>query len=291
MEIGYIKEFVVLVETGNYMEAAEKLFISPSALSRHIKSMEEELGTPLFERTARKVHLNTFGAIFLPYAKEISDIQRKYMTSIHNSLKKSPATVTAGSIPMMTQYNITDIMTRFQQENPSYTLNIIEADSTELRNMLEKGQLDFAFVRDISETDNKFTKLPFSVDTLAAVFPSSHPLAELDAVQLEQLKDENLLLLSKDTFMYSLCITKCKQAGFEPKIVFTCHSASKIIDLVARGVGTALLMKKSVAYFSNPDISIVDVKPDITTTISLAYSKTAPLSLAATQYINLVKSL
>ena len=69
MEIEYIKEFVVLAETENYLEAAESLFISQSTLSKHIKIIEKELDVQLFDRTTRKVHLNKYGKMFLKYAK------------------------------------------------------------------------------------------------------------------------------------------------------------------------------------------------------------------------------
>ena len=65
MELSYIREFVVLAETGNYLEAADALFIAQSSLSRHIKSIELDLGSPLFDRTTRKVVLNGFGQAFL----------------------------------------------------------------------------------------------------------------------------------------------------------------------------------------------------------------------------------
>ena len=64
MELSYIREFVVLAETGNYLEAADTLFIAQSSLSRHIKSIEMDLGAPLFDRTTRKVSLNGFGQAF-----------------------------------------------------------------------------------------------------------------------------------------------------------------------------------------------------------------------------------
>ena len=58
MELKYIREFVSLAETGSYFETSERLFITTSSLSRHIKALEEELGMPLFDRTTRKVELN-----------------------------------------------------------------------------------------------------------------------------------------------------------------------------------------------------------------------------------------
>ena len=86
MQIDYIKEFIILAEIGNFLEAADHLFMSQSTLSRHIKSLEDDLGTPLFDRTTRKVSLNEYGHLFLPYAREISKIQYNYTTELYNKL-------------------------------------------------------------------------------------------------------------------------------------------------------------------------------------------------------------
>ncbi|VUX15208.1 Hca operon transcriptional activator [Streptococcus pasteurianus] len=58
MDLEHLYEFAVLAESKNFSEAAEKLFISQSALSKHIKSLEQELGVPLFNRENRSATLN-----------------------------------------------------------------------------------------------------------------------------------------------------------------------------------------------------------------------------------------
>ena len=63
MEIGTIQEFVVLAECLNFSEAASRLFISQSSLSKHIKALEQELGVALFERTTRSIRLSGAGAV------------------------------------------------------------------------------------------------------------------------------------------------------------------------------------------------------------------------------------
>lgn len=289
MEINYIREFVMLAEVGNYLETADKLFIAQSSLSRHIKALEEELGAPLFDRTTRKVTLNHFGKLFLPYAKEISRIQYEYTTAFYNETKSVRGEVTVGSIPSMAQYHITDVLVRFQKENRSFVLNMIEGDSLQLIDLLRKEECDFAFLRETDDTTNEFNKLPFTTDHLAAICPVGHPLAGLPAVSFAQLKSVPLLVIGKDTFMYSLCVSECHKAGFEPEIVFTGKRADNIIDLVAKGMGIALLMRKPAQYMVNDQIAIVDILPKVTTTISLAFGRSQQMSTAATHFYNSVK--
>ena len=61
MNTGWLREFVVLADTCSYSEAAERLFMGQSSLSKHIKALEQELGVELFERTSRRVKLSAEG--------------------------------------------------------------------------------------------------------------------------------------------------------------------------------------------------------------------------------------
>lgn len=291
MEIDYIREFVLLAETGNYMEAADKLFISQSSLSRHIKSLEADLGVQVFERTTRKVQLSTYGRLFLPYAKNISRIQYEYTTAFYNELNQEHGTVRVGSIPVMAQYHITDILAQFQRENANFSLDVTEADSLQLTKLLRSGQCDFAFLREWDDTDGEFNKIPFTTDVLTALLPLDHPLAGANYLQLSQLYNDPILLLAKDTLMYSLCLEAFHQAGLEPHVAFTGHRADNIADLVSKGMGIGLLMKKPVLYLNRPDIVTVDIQPLITTTISLAYAKNLKMSPVANHFLDLFKAL
>lgn len=98
MEINYIKEFVVLADKRNYMEAAESLFISQSSLSKHIKALKTEIGFMLFDRTTRKIKLNEYGETFLIYAKQIVQLQYQYTTALINQSSQIQQSLIA-SIP------------------------------------------------------------------------------------------------------------------------------------------------------------------------------------------------
>lgn len=80
MNTSYFREFTVLAEVKNYWEAAERLYINQSTLSKHIKSMENELGILLFDRSTRHVELTRYGKALLPYARSISpDRNRNFL--------------------------------------------------------------------------------------------------------------------------------------------------------------------------------------------------------------------
>ena len=291
MEMKFIREFIVLAETENFLEASERLFISHSSLSRHLQAMEEELGAQLFDRTTRKVKLNSFGRLFLQYAREIDRIQYEYTTAFYNKLRGVRGTVRVGAPPTMIPYRITEVLARFQQENSAFSLEIIEEDSLHLVKMLRAGHCDLAFIREPSDENNEFNKLPYASDVLIALLPEKHLFAKRDAIQLSDLAHEPLLLAGKDTFSYSFCIGECRKAGFEPRVAFTGHSLENTIDLIVKGMGVALQLKHNAASSKKQGIAIVNIEPTIRSFISLAYPKNVILSEAANHFLNLAKTV
>ena len=291
MDIDYIHEFVVLAGTGNYMEAADRLFLTQSSLTRHIQKLEADLGVTLFDRTTRRIELNQYGRLFLPYAEQIALLQKDYTTAFCNELNRERGTIRIGAIPVMAQYHITDILARFQQENRNYMLDIQEADSLQLIQMLREERIDFAVIRESDDASSSFRKIPITQDTLAALMPKNHPLAGSEHIELKQLYRDSFLLLGRDTFMYSLCVRECRTAGFEPHIAFTSNRVDNLIGLVSKGMGVGLLTKRPVMSANHSDIAVVDVLPAITTTISLAYLPDKKLTAPQQQLVRLFESL
>lgn len=290
MELSYLKEFIVLSETGNYLEAADQLYISQSSLSRHIKALEDELGVTLFERTTRKVILNTPGSMLLPYARQIVGLHQKYQDDLYTYKKNIQGTLSIGSIPSMQQYNILDLVIRYEQKYPNYSLNMIEDDPIRLTTMVQNGELDMAFIRTISPVKAPFAAIEYTRDYLTAVVPVGHKLASKTTISLSDLKNENLLLLSTDTYMYQLCVNACHQAGFEPIIKHTSRRGENLLALVQKNMGIALLTRKPIQESQRTDIISINIAPEISTSISLIYRKDHSLSIPAREFLSMASS-
>lgn len=298
MEISYFREFVILAETKNYWAAADRLFIGESSLSKHIKTMEKQLGGALFDRTSRKVQLSEFGAALLPYAQSIAKLQDEYETAAFNFLNVGSESLTIACIPAMARYNITNILISFQKNYPKVQVHTLEEDTIYVRELLLEQKCDLGIYRD-NETylghdpvkEGQLVKIPYCEDQLVAVLPKSHPLAGQDRLELNQLKDEFFSLIRKDTMPYTLCVQACREAGFTPKILFTSHNLDAVLDMVTQGGCVSLLFANHVAYpvdsvlSVEPPFAVVPVTPDIRTTIYLSYMKDVPLSRSAKAFI------
>ncbi|MEI7844861.1 MAG: LysR family transcriptional regulator [Chloroflexota bacterium] len=285
MEITYLKEFVILAQTGNFMEAANILYSSQSTLSKHIKAIESELGISLFDRTTRKVKISKFGELLLPYATQIAELQDQYTATLHNSLASDYETLILGSIYGLAQYKITDVLANFKKTRPQSTLNVMQASGKDLTEMLRQKKCELAFVRDIEDAADEFVKVPYTIDTIVAVLPINHPLANQKTIPLRMLKDENFLLTMPQTMPYRLSMRACEQSGFEPRVSYNDPEMENLVDLVSKGMGVTLVLNRLVQYHSNPNIAIVDITPHVYTQICLCYLKEIELSGAARHFV------
>jgi LysR family transcriptional activator of glutamate synthase operon len=290
MEINYLREFVVLAQTGNFLEAADMLYSSQSALSKHIKSMELELGIPLFDRTTRKVRISKFGQLLLPYARQITELQDQYTAILRSNLETDQEILNLGSIYGLAQYKITDVLVTFKKSRPQSTLNVMQARSKDLTEMLRQKKCELAFIRDIVDEGDEFVQIPYFTDTIVAVLPITHSLAKKKTIPLQMLAGENFILTLPGTMPYRLSMKACEQSGFEPRVTYNDPEAENLVDLVIKGMGVSLLLKQIVQYHSHPKIAIVDISPSVTTQINLCYLKGVELSDAAKHFVLCVGS-
>lgn len=194
------------------------------------------------------VELTEYGAALLPYARTIIQAQFEYSTTLMQKKNYQNGLVTVGSIPAMAQYDIMNLMIRFQNACPQYTVKVVEGDFGALKTMLLQGRCDLAFMR--------------------------------------ELEGDRLCFIKEKTALYGLCCLACQEANFVPNIVFDSHRIESILEMVSSGGCVALLMDYHVKYLMNsrfpsdPPFRVAKVVPAVTTQISLCHLKNARLSAA-----------
>lgn len=294
MDVERCREFVVLAQTRNFLEASEQLFISQSSLSKHIKALEKELGATLLNRSTRRVELSSAGRVFLPYAKRIAHDGYELEVALHDQKENEKHILDIGSIPIMVPYGITAILSAYEKGNLSTRLQVYEGDADELKEMLRKGRLEVAFIREWDGDANKdsgdeeFATVPYTDDHLVAVLPKDHPLAARTQISLSNLANEEFLLLPKGSVMHALILDACAVEGFVPQVRYQGKRAENIIDLVGRHMGVSLLMRKPASYLATCDVALVELEPTISTQIKAYYLRDGELSPAGMRFLEYV---
>lgn len=302
MNLNYFKEFVVLAETGNYWEAAERLFINQSTLSKHIKAMETELGVTLFDRTTRRVSLTEFGRTMLPYAQSVTQIQSEYTAALMEQQNRNQGFWTLGSISPMKMYQITDLVLDYQSAFPDYNIHIKENDGNFLKQMLFLKKCELAFLREpldvsgnLPADKDPLVRIPYLTDHLVAVVERHNPLAEREFLSLEDLTGEKLCFFKRNSILFNLCYDACREAGFLPNVVYDSHYLGSIYEMVTKSGCVGLLTDQHVARRRSADadgaLAFLPIEPKISTRISLCYPENAQLSEGAAAFVEFFRGL
>lgn len=241
MELRYLREFSVLARVLKYQEAAEMLFISQSTLSKHIMTMEKELGEMLFIRNKRNVQLTAFGARFLPYAERILAVEEEYTGELLQD-PKGRGRVAIGHIPMVTLYTLTRFLAVFRKKYPDYEYAFRQADTALLFEWLQQKKLDFVLTDSEEMPEGAFKRTVYTEDHLVVVLPAGHPLAQCERLAPEQLAGETIIRFSGNEEILR------KLAGDEQEQRFrsfmTVDKEQTLIDLVAQEMGMSLLTRR-----------------------------------------------
>lgn len=219
MTIEQMREFVVLAEERNYLVAADMLYSTQATLSRHIMAMEKELGFPLFTRSTKKIELTSEGSRFLVYARRAMKLQDDYLAELACAKRSLSDSLTVGYNALVAFYQFTDKLTQFMTDHPKIPIKMMEDDTEILIKAVRNGTCDIAFLmEDPFHPIEGLEKFHISSDTLDAVLPCKHPLAQCDSIHLEQLAEENFAIGIEDRIPGSIFIEACQQSGFEPRI-------------------------------------------------------------------------
>lgn len=290
MNMNYLCEFAILAKSCNFSLAAEDLNMCQSSLSKHIQILENEIGFQLFDRTTRNIALSEMGKILLPYADKLCEIDEKMLSIIKNHQMESRCNVRILSIPVMAQYNITGDIAFFQKRNPNINLLVTECESIHIDRFLKQGDCEFAFIRKGSEDNTTLDIINLFEDSLTAVIHRSHPFSTEKQITISALSKERLLFLDQETLFYDQCYALCKKAGFIPNVAYKGHRTENLVDLVAQGMGVALLTRRQAEYFHNNAVVCVDIIPPIKSNICLIKVKNKHMSPAAQKFWSFIEN-
>lgn len=193
MELRQLKYFVTTADLLSFSEAARKLYISQSTLSQQIRTLEDELGSPLFERTTHKVILTEAGARMLPMARETLKSADACKSQVRDLNDMVSGTLTIG-VTRFIRPVFAETARKFMKMYPGVRLRIFYAGRLELLPMLRKREIDFAltFMPDVTYDDID-SELLFD-DRLSVVMRKDNPLAGREKLTLEDLAGRKFVL-------------------------------------------------------------------------------------------------
>ncbi|MBU3112626.1 LysR family transcriptional regulator [Clostridium lacusfryxellense] len=282
-----LKYFVTIVDTGSYMETALELNIAQSSISKQIQALERELGVQLFNRQHRRIELTDKGEQLLPQARQaLEEIRRlTYMAEkLQPGYKERVIVLT---LPVMSYYGLYIPMSRFELENPSFIINIMELEEPQLFRKMLGNSFDIAITywHEQNLANSKNTFVPVSVDEIVLAVHKDNPLAKLDHVTPEQLKNTSLMLMETYTCISTLCMTFFEEHDIVPDIIARGRPETILSGVEAKR-GSALITRRLASHLLAENVVLIPVSPSIPTILGVVINKDSQKNPKVKELVN-----
>lgn len=273
-----LRYFVEIAESGSFSAAAERLYIAQSALSRQVKELEQQLGTPLFERTARQPRLTLAGQAFLERSQRLLDdlaraqqVARDIGQGLQGSLRLNHSSTVPISGHLLARLG------RYVQANPAVTVDIAQQSSEGQLEDIAEGRLDAGLLRlPVLRQHDGVILQPLLSEPLSLAVAASHPLADSASVKLEQLREERFVSIphrQRGGLSY-LSASLCMAAGFFPQAAQVLSRKTTQLQLVDAGFGIALL-PDCMRAIAPPSVRFIALEGGAESTVALACRRDA----------------
>ncbi len=245
MDIRQLRYFVAVAECGGFTNAASRLRIAQSALSRNIGKLETELGTSLFKRSARGAELSQSGHLLLEHAKSVINQVEQARAAILAQRTVLSGEVAIGTWSNISRYIYGPLAQSFLSEFPNVNLKLREGQVYILLEGLQTGWLDLAILVNPEHATNLHQE-PLSHERVYLVGAPEDPTMSKELAGISDLRDLPLVLMQRPNGSRTTAEAAAAVKGFSLNIRHEVASVAVLKDFVARGLGYGLLPHSSV---------------------------------------------
>ncbi|CAM3918768.1 LysR family transcriptional regulator [Bordetella muralis] len=263
-QLSQLRCFVEVATELHFGRAAERLNMTQPPLSRQIRQLEHELGTPLLERTRRSVRLTAAGRAFLPEARDILQRCVTATSKARYALQGEAGRVVLGYSAGANYDLLPRVVAAAQQQLPDIDLELREMVSDDQLEALRTERIDLGLIR--LPADLQGLEMTCVVrEPMSLVLPRAHPLVRRRrALQLGDLHGEPFIMYQPGDgrYFHEMLQALFHETGVAPRFMQHVRHTHSMIALVNAGIGLALV-PASTALMRLDNITVRDINlPD-----------------------------
>ena len=251
MDFKQLESFVAVVDEGSFSNAAERLQLSQSMVTIHIRNLEAELGTRLLNRTTRSMELSGDGQTFYYYAKQMLKLNRDSMFALSRA-DQSEKTINIVATPYTSRYYLANKIVEFERTHPDVNFNITVCYNSEIANKLRAGGFQFAFCN-MKIMDSDYAVKHYASSHLTVVTPNEERFQALQGkpFPVELFGEEKLITRSSTSALQQEFLRWIKQNAPDVKlrVAAAIDDTETIKRLVSAGIGISVISEVAVGEY------------------------------------------
>jgi DNA-binding transcriptional LysR family regulator len=291
VELRRLAHFVAVAEESSFTKASQRIHLVQSALSVSIKSLEQELGSLLFDRTTHQVELTDAGKALLPEARATlaaAEAARDAVDAVTGGLR---GTLKIGIMQSLAVIDLAALLTRFHRERPNVELRPrpTRGGSAEHVRDVASGAVDLAFVSVAGQRHPGVTLTTLTTEPILLAVPPGHRFESRESVRMSELAGETFVEAPQGWGMRIVTERALTRAGVDRTVSVEVADVATLAELVRAGLGLGFISRSTMV--GTKRITLVPLEPQLTWEISLAVPSTRRPSAAARAFADLVREI
>lgn len=289
----FYKVFYYVGKTLSFSEAANQLFITQSAVSQAIKTLEQKMHCKLFFRSTKQVKLTKEGEILFQFVEQAYNFLKsgeKNVLEIH-SMEKGEVRI--GASDTICKYYLLPYFKRFHKLYPQIKIHVINRPSPRCIDLLQQGQVDFAVVNIPNKNLQASMKVtPFrEIEDILIGNKQYEYLTQKNNSLKELIEEVPILLLEKKSTTREFFDVILKDLNLEVKPEVELGSVDLLIELTKIGIGISFVMKDCIQEeIQNQELFVIPTEERWEKRyVGIVQYKSIPLSVAATKFVELLE--
>ena len=229
MEINQMRYFLEVASTQHVTRSAERLHIAQPALSKAIHNLEQELGVPLFASKGRNIVLTEYGKYLQEkmsgIISEIDDLPQE----LKSMADRENATIHLKVLAASTL--ITDAIIEYRRKHPKINFQLMQNDQSKIYDI--SVTTERVKSEEIFNSENRFEL----IEKIFLAVPAEHRLAKREKINLTEVEKDGFISLMGSKQLRWICDKFCRQAGFEPRIIFESDNPAAVKNMVCSNMG------------------------------------------------------
>jgi DNA-binding transcriptional LysR family regulator len=291
MDIRQLSYFIEVARQRSFSKASQHLHLSQPTLSKMVKTLEDELGALLFNRSTRRIELTDAGELVLSHAQHIINSLDNLRSAMADLKNIKTGKIKIGLPPLIGASFFPKIIGEFHHLYPNIDIQLIEEGGKMIEKALLEGGIDLGVVV-LPVDEEVFEVVPLVERELVLIVNSSHHLAKRSQVSFRDLRDESFILYSKGYSLHDRVRDMCIRNGFEPTVTHESGQWLFISEMVSANLGISLL-PETICHKLDPDkiTAVQMIEPKVEWNLAIIWRKHHYLSYAAKEWIQFVQDI
>jgi DNA-binding transcriptional LysR family regulator len=229
----------------SFSKAAEELFISQPAVTKHIKELERKVGMGLIQRRRGGFALTEVGKILFKYTHKISSHLMDIENLLEDLKKDHQGILKIGTTESYSKGLMPKLLSGFQTSFPLMKIALDVGNSEEIEKSLLVYKNDLVLIA-VTKKTSRFESIPFLKEELVLIVSPNHPLVKRKTVSLKELERYPLIIRAKGSTTRRIILQAFKEVGIHPSLLIEAGSSEFIKQWVSEGKGVSIIVKRTV---------------------------------------------